>query len=117
MLTTNQRLDQLIAARDDFTERGMLHGTLIESILSSGMYNCNYHLNSNQTFSLDLLCNEDQDEIPVIELADPGASIADEDIDDTITDDVLAQVKFAQRSREFYPTLNCLDAKCFIVRL
>jgi hypothetical protein len=38
MLTTNQRLDQLSAARDDFTIRGMLNGTLLESVLSSGMY-------------------------------------------------------------------------------
>ena len=40
MLTTNQRLDQLSAARDDFTKHGMLNGTLLESILSS-MY-CHY---------------------------------------------------------------------------
>jgi hypothetical protein len=32
--------------------------------------------------------------------ADPGVSIADEDMQDAITDDVLAQVKFAQKSRE-----------------
>ena len=36
MLTTNQRLDQLSAARDDFTKRGMLNGTLLEYFLSNG---------------------------------------------------------------------------------
>jgi len=35
ILTTNQRLDQLSAARDDFTKCGMLEGTLMESVLSS----------------------------------------------------------------------------------
>jgi hypothetical protein len=38
MLTTNQRLDQLSAARDDFESRGMLCGPLMESVLSSGMF-------------------------------------------------------------------------------
>ena len=32
--------------------------------------------------------------------ADRGASINDEDIQTAITDDILAHVKFAQRSRE-----------------
>ena len=32
MLTTNQRLDQLAAARVDFTKRKMLNGTLSESL-------------------------------------------------------------------------------------
>jgi len=53
--------------------------------------------------SLDLLCDEDQDEILIAEQPDPRASVADEDIYDGITtdgSDVLAQVKFAQRSRE-----------------
>jgi hypothetical protein len=46
MLTTNQRLDQLSAARDDFTKRGMLNGTLLESILLRGMYYfIHYHSN------------------------------------------------------------------------
>jgi hypothetical protein len=35
MLTTNQRLDQLSAARVDFMKRGMLNGTLLESVLAS----------------------------------------------------------------------------------
>jgi hypothetical protein len=39
MLTTNQRLDQLAAARVDFTKRGMLNGTLLESALAASMYN------------------------------------------------------------------------------
>jgi len=51
-------------------------------------------------------CDEDQDELTpqvVTELPDddapePGASVPDEDILDGITDEVLAQVKFAQRS-------------------
>jgi len=42
MLTTNQRLDQLSAARDDFTKRGMLNGTLMESILSSGTHSIQF---------------------------------------------------------------------------
>jgi hypothetical protein len=37
MLTTNQRLDQLSAVRDDFTKRGMLNGKL-GSVLSSTYY-------------------------------------------------------------------------------
>ena len=45
MLTTNQRLDQLSAARDDFKSRGMLCGTLMESVLLSGMFNRHYHSN------------------------------------------------------------------------
>jgi hypothetical protein len=35
MLTTNQRLDQLSAARVEFTKRGMLHGTLLESVAAA----------------------------------------------------------------------------------
>jgi len=34
MLTTNQRLDQLSAAHVDFMKRGMLNGTLLESVLA-----------------------------------------------------------------------------------
>ena len=34
MLTTNSRLDKLAAARADFASRGMLEGTILESILS-----------------------------------------------------------------------------------
>jgi hypothetical protein len=42
MLRTNQRLDQLSAARIDFTKRDMLNGTLLESVLlSSGAYSIN----------------------------------------------------------------------------
>ncbi len=42
MLRTNQRLDQLSAARVDFTKRGMLNGTLLESVLeANGTYNIN----------------------------------------------------------------------------
>jgi hypothetical protein len=33
MLLTNQRLDKLAAARVDFTERGMLKGTCLSSVL------------------------------------------------------------------------------------
>ena len=39
MLTTNQRLNQLTAAHVDFTKRGMLNGTLMESALATGSYN------------------------------------------------------------------------------
>jgi hypothetical protein len=35
MLTTNQRLDQLSAARVEFTKRGMLHRTLLESVAAA----------------------------------------------------------------------------------
>lgn len=37
MLTTNQRLDQLSAARVEFTKRGMFHGTLLESVAVNGI--------------------------------------------------------------------------------
>jgi len=50
MLTTNQWLDQLAATRDDFTERGMLIGTLLEDVLSNRKYNVDYHLSSVQIF-------------------------------------------------------------------
>jgi hypothetical protein len=50
MLTTNQRLDQLTAARDEFTERGMLVGTLLEDVLSNRESNVDYHLSSVQIF-------------------------------------------------------------------
>lgn len=33
MLLTNQRLDKLAASRVDFKDRGMLHGTCLESVL------------------------------------------------------------------------------------
>jgi len=42
MLTTNQRLDQLSAARVDFTKRGMLNGTLLESVLGGICYIDNF---------------------------------------------------------------------------
>jgi hypothetical protein len=35
MLLTNQRMDKLAASRVDFTARGMMDGTCLESILSS----------------------------------------------------------------------------------
>jgi hypothetical protein len=44
MLTTNQRLDQLAAARVDFTKRGMLNGTLMESVLATSA--CDIHFPS-----------------------------------------------------------------------
>jgi hypothetical protein len=44
MLTTNQRLDQLAAAHVDFTKRGMLKGTLMESALAAGLYNLYFPL-------------------------------------------------------------------------
>jgi len=50
MLTTNQRLDQLGAARDDFTKRSMLNGTLTESVLLNGMHSIVYLSSSIQTF-------------------------------------------------------------------
>ena len=35
MLITNQRLDQLAAARTDFSQRGMLNGSCLTSILKA----------------------------------------------------------------------------------
>jgi hypothetical protein len=52
-------------------------------------------------------CDEDQDEtfqvvteLPDDDALETGASVPDEDILDGITDEVLAHVKFAQRSRK-----------------
>ncbi len=44
MLTTNQRLDQLRAAHVDFTQRGMLNGTLLKSVVAAiGTNYVDYH--------------------------------------------------------------------------
>jgi hypothetical protein len=43
MLTTNQRLDQLRAAHVDFTQRGMLNGTLLESVVAIGTNYVDYY--------------------------------------------------------------------------
>ena len=101
MLTTNQRLDQLSAARDDFTERGMLNGTLLESILLSSTY-CHHVVYQVllTCLPLDLLKEEDRDKNESTD-AEPQAavSIPDEDIQAAIIDDdTLAHVKLAQRS-------------------
>jgi hypothetical protein len=138
MLTTNQRLDQLSAARDVFTKRGMLNGTLLESVLLRGMYYfIQYHSMCIFTIlSLDLQSDDDEDkhdseqeslltELPygngeseaAIADEDIQAGVTDEDIQAGITDDVLAQVKFPERSRESTSHLQLPeDAKCSTVR-
>ena len=112
MLTTNQRLDQLIAARDDFTKRGMLDGTSMDSVPQCSTYYDHKPSSGNNlsNFSVDLpLHDEDKDTSDsgsfITEPSDAiepwaGASIADEDTQAGITDGILAQVKFAQRCRE-----------------
>ena len=37
MLLTNQRLDKLTAARVDFADRGMLHGTCSSAVLEQNL--------------------------------------------------------------------------------
>ena len=45
MLVTNQRLDQLVAARTDFANRGMLNGTCLSEILQAlgELLFCHFH--------------------------------------------------------------------------
>jgi hypothetical protein len=52
MLLTNQRLDKLAAARIDFTDRDMLQGTCLSSILDQIL--CTV---SNYIYSSELTCN------------------------------------------------------------
>ena len=104
MLTTNQRLDQLGAVRDDFTKRGMLNGTILENLLSNGTYNNIQLVQLTLTHLLGL--HQDQTkaesfstELPGNDIQQAGTPIADEDIQGAITDDDHAEVKFPQRSR------------------
>lgn len=80
--------------------------------------------------SLDLQCDDGQDthdldlerESPLMGLpygnAEPEAAIPDEDIQAGITDDVLAQVQFAERCRKSSTLhLQITTSKCSTVRL
>ena len=104
MLTTNQRLDQLSAARVQFTKRAMLHGTLLEGVaVANGIVP---HRLLLYVWFLKMSQDENNNECAA-ELEQPGnadASIADEDEggqDIIVNDDsILAEVKFSQRCRE-----------------
>jgi hypothetical protein len=54
MLITNQRLDKLAAARVDFADRGMLHGTCLSAALDSDEILRTYlHFHSNDRLKLN----------------------------------------------------------------
>lgn len=99
MLTTNQRLDQLAAARVDFSEQGMLNGTLLENILvANGTYCTSSYLQSLNPF-LELPFSEIHEPEQLSFAIEAEASIPDEDAIDAIDDSVLAEVKLSQSSR------------------
>jgi hypothetical protein len=97
MLTTNQRLDQLAAARVDFTTRGMLNGTLMASALAAGVFD---YIPSS-VLSLIRYSDLPSDEGDNGLLLDPDASTADEAVEDAIVvDDIIAEVKLPKTSRK-----------------
>jgi hypothetical protein len=102
MLTTNQRLDQLAAARVDFTTRGMLKGTLMASALVASAYDYFPSVLMLIVFS-DLYSDEGENE-PLLD-QNTVTSIADEAVQDAIVvDDILAEVKLPKTSRKYLTT-------------
>ncbi len=113
MLKTNQRLDQLSAARVNFTKLGMLDGTLLSSILpNSGVY----HIDYNCLQFLQLSLGNAEKEHGSSENGSKMVSIADENEGQAIVtdDDVLAMVKLAQKSRELPSSNKILLTNCHI---
>ena len=106
MLATNQRLDQMAAARVNFTTQNMLDGTLLESVLAeNGEYiQCSLSLSHVTHFFSDV---EEESSDLRSERPEPEgkkeaeSSVADEDIHGVIIDDnVPTGVKLAQTTRE-----------------
>ena len=51
MLITNQQLDQLAAARTDFSQRGMLNGSCLTTILQE---HCKFFIHSENVLCVDI---------------------------------------------------------------
>ena len=118
ILVTNQRLDQLSAARVDFASRGMLGGTCLSHVLQQlGMYWCSSMLFDNHLdFILAVAAAiHDPDPAPasvdeseaILDADQPmqQASIEDEDsnegiVNDPIDPDVIAEVTLPSTIRK-----------------
>jgi hypothetical protein len=107
MLVTNQRLDQLAAARADFTDRGMLNGTCLFEALckltSLRFSNVSEYKETPATATneashatINAGASSDADQIT------QEVSAPDEDISEEIVNDpnVIAEVKLATRARQ-----------------
>ena len=100
MLTTNQHLDQLVAAHVDFTARGMLNGPLMASALAAGAYDLDHNFPSLSLIKFSDLDFPNGNNEPFLE---PGnsVSIVDEPVQGAIVvDNVLAEVKLAKKCRK-----------------
>lgn len=102
MLLINQRLDKLAAARSDFTERGMLKGSLFVGMLAE----------FTARMREDRGADEDDDEPS----EEPGRDAAQGDMEEGMDDNwavvpgarVDAVVKLAQRKGQYYLVILCL---------
>lgn len=124
MLVTNQRLDQLAAARSDFGNRGMLDGTCSNSILQVlGKFliifiDLTHSLLVNATD--DQVTPESDGTAIIASTGDPAPvkSILDEDPNDEIVNDpnVLAEVKLPSTHRKRVFKLRKIQFLCFLFR-
>jgi hypothetical protein len=137
MLVTNQRLDQLIAARSDFTNRGMLNGPVrisqrletlgkslsafIASVYLKATFCCSANLNFTATITTpeEAQLEETVDENPV-NIVQQSVPDSDENPGDEIVHglDVLAEVKLPSTVRksaaQIHPQIhlnNCTERK------
>jgi hypothetical protein len=108
MLVTNQRLDQLMAARTDFANRGMLNGTCLSEVLqalgellSDGLVIFSLFLmqfiEDSEPLSLDTatgIQDDDNASRTILEEARPDENINEEIVDDP---NVLAEVTLPSR--------------------
>jgi hypothetical protein len=109
MLVTNQRLDQLMAARSDFTNRGMLNGPVrisqrLEAIGKSEcslvylMVTFGYSANFTAPEEAQETMDETPDDIQVVQQSIPDENPGDEIVYGPV--DVLAEVKLPSTIRK-----------------
>ena len=118
MLVTNQRLDQLVAARTEFSSRGMLNGTCLSEVLQTigEISTCYFHSVNFHYFRCNFTALTEDSESESVPLAldtavqdnDESRTILeesrpDEDINEEIVDDanVLAEVTLPSRTCQF----------------
>jgi hypothetical protein len=123
MLVTNQRLNQLAAARTDFSQRGMLNGSCLTSLLERRML----FIHSENIVYVDIFffsveavaatLSEDSlpsqgDDMEAANMDDsvPPTLIEDEDTTGHIVNkpDVIAEVKLPSRVRKCQCSFHCL---------
>ena len=127
ILVTNQRLDQLAAARVDFASRGMLDGTCLSYVLrqqlgmrSSGSTSTNHFdtriilAASTAIHTPDSASVNETEAISDTDQSTGQTPTEDEDPNEEAVNDpdVIAEVKLPSTIRKFNFTLHFLVAKC-----